>query len=254
MRKNTLLILLIFLASTTVFLFKNKEHVLNKSSYEYAKQNSLTLKAYEIERKKTKPKGKAYDRPDEAMLYEVELRSEIGKPFSYKSNWRVEAQKQAKNYSILKTGKNDFEWVERGPGNIGGRTRSIVIHPQNPNIWWVAAVGGGIWQTTDKGENWYSQTDDLPVLSATTIDICQSIPDILYAGTGEGFGNYDAVIGDGIFKTNDGGLNWYQLSSTASNNNFRYVNRIIVHPLDPNILLAATNSGLFRSINGGIDW
>ncbi len=200
-----------------------------------------------------KTKEPATDRPDQALLYEKLLRSEIGKPFSYKGNWKFEAYAQAKHRGMLK--KNFvLDWQERGPTNVGGRTRALVVHPQNPNIWWAGSVGGGVWKTEDAGAHWTPQTDHMPVISVTTLTICQKHPNVLYAGTGEGFGNYDRVIGDGIFKTTDGGQTWQQLASTAGNLDFRFVNRVIVHPENPDTVLAATNWGVFRSLDGGQHW
>jgi photosystem II stability/assembly factor-like uncharacterized protein len=129
-----------------------------------------------------------------------------------------------------------------------------VVNPGNEDEWWVASVGGGVWHTEDAGETWESQTDDLPVLSATCIDICRNHPEILYFGTGEGFYNYDAIPGDGIFKSVNGGKSWTRLTSTAGNSSFRYVNRIIVDPLYPDTVVVATNSGIFRTENGGDSW
>ncbi len=199
-------------------------------------------------------KEKQADRPDQAQLEEVLLRSEIGKPFSYPDNWRFAAIKQVRSRMGFAKTSAALQWQERGPSNFGGRTRSVAVHPQNDQIWWVAAVSGGIWYTEDQGEHWTCQTDDLPVLSATTLALCDSQPNILYAGTGEGFYNYGAVPGDGIFKTSDGGQTWVQLESTASNKSFRYVNRVIVHPAHPDTAFAATRVGLFRTVDGGTSW
>ncbi len=196
------------------------------------------------------------DKPDEAMEEEIALRSVIGQGFSYKGNWRFRALEQAlqmKPNRLFKASEA-LNWVERGPGNFGGRTRAVVVHPSDVNTWWAGAVGGGIWKTTDGGNTWSCKTDDLPVLSVTAMDLCKTQPDILYAGTGEGFYNGDAIIGDGVFKSTDGGETWSQLSSTASNTNFRYVNRLIVDPDNPNTLLVATNTGVYRSTDGGTSW
>jgi photosystem II stability/assembly factor-like uncharacterized protein len=195
---------------------------------------------------------KKYDQPDKAMEYEVALRSEPGKGFSYSGSWRLEAYRDAKR--LLRKSSKTYEWAERGPYNVGGRSRSIVVHPDDENIWYVAAVGGGVWKTLDAGESWTSVTDNLPVLSATTLAMVELSPDIIYMGTGEGFYNSDAIVGDGIFKTENGGDTWTQLASTANNSNFRFVNRLIVHPNNENILIAATNSALFKSVDGGDSW
>ncbi|MEJ2054320.1 MAG: T9SS type A sorting domain-containing protein, partial [Calditrichaceae bacterium] len=223
-------------------------------SLSYVERDPRLLSAYKLREKKLHPEAKPTDRPGEAMQYEILLRSETGKSFSYQPDWKMKAQKAARRLPIAKFAGDNMVWVERGPGNIGGRTRSIAVHPEDHDIWWIAAVGGGIWKTIDAGMSWNCQTDDLPVISATTIAICKSEPEILYAGTGEGFYNYDAIVGNGIFKTVNGGTAWQQLASTAANVNFRYVNRIIVNPDNPQIVLAATNSGLCRSENGGADW
>ncbi len=194
------------------------------------------------------------DRPDQAILEELVLRSEIGKSFSYPQNWRFSVfQKLKPKYQILST-NNRLNWKERGPSGLAGRVRSIILHPQNSNIWWVGSVGGGIWYSDDAGNSWICQTDNLPVLSVSSLAICDSNPDVLYAGTGEGFYNYDAIIGDGIFKTTDGGLNWTQLPSTVQSYDFRFINRIVVHPKSPDTVLAATKTGVFRSFDGGHSW
>jgi hypothetical protein len=76
----------------------------------------------------------------------------------------------------------------------------------------------------------------------------------LYAGTGEGYNNIDAVRGDGIWVSSDRGETWSQLPSTRSNSDFSYVNRVIVDPTNDKVVLAATNAGIFRSTNGGTTW
>jgi photosystem II stability/assembly factor-like uncharacterized protein len=78
-------------------------------------------------------------------------------------------------------------------------------------------------------------------------------PNVIYAGTGEGFQNGDAVRGAGIFKTSDGGTNWAQLSSTTSSS-FHYVNRLAICPTNSLVILAATPAGIFRSADGGTSW
>lgn len=241
MKKTLYVLVLIF--SATIYFFSARES--SDSIF------GLGRSAATEETSSYKPR---YDHPDQAALEEIILRSEIGKPFSYGESYRMKALKQARQFNPLQKSADALTWQEKGPGNVGGRTRSIVVHPDDPNTWWAGAVGGGIWFTNDSGENWVCQSDDLPVLSVCTIAICKQGPDTLYAGTGEGFYNYDRVVGDGVFKTTNGGQNWLQLASTASNYDFRYVNRIVVHPQNSNLLLAATKTGIFRSADGGASW
>jgi hypothetical protein len=146
--------------------------------------------------------------------------------------------------------RNSWKWI--GPGNIGGRIRSILIHPTNPNQMWVGSISGGIWKTTNGGSSWLPVWDFMPNLAITTMIMDPTNSNVMYVGTGEGFFNGDALRGAGVFKSTDGGTSWSQLASTA-NSNWYYVNRLAISP-DGNTLLAATKTGIWRSINGGATW
>ena len=166
-------------------------------------------------------------------------------------------QKNAKNARA----SVNLAWVERGPGNNGGRSRAVIQDPGDPslNTWFVASVGGGVWRgqlSTRyglKSLEWTPLTDDLPTLAATTLAMSANHPDVMYVGTGEGFFNLDASAGTGIFRSDDRGQSWIQLSSTVDTQteDWRYVNRLIVHPDNPDIVVAATNAGIYRTENGG---
>jgi len=135
-------------------------------------------------------------------------------------------------------------WTSIGPGNIGGRTRSIVIHPTSPPTFWAASVGGGVWRTDDDGASW-EPVDDLMVnLAVCCLAMDPTNPNIIYAGTGEGFSNLDAIRGAGIFMTVDG-ASWKQLAATTGPH-FQAVNRLAISP-DGTLLLAATRQGIYRS-------
>ena len=92
-------------------------------------------------------------------------------------------------------------WVWLGPGNIGGRTRSVVIHPTQPQKMWAASAGGGIWHTQDGGAHWQPVDDMMANLAICCLAIDRKKPNILYAGSGEGFNNLDAIRGAGVFRT-----------------------------------------------------
>ncbi len=144
-------------------------------------------------------------------------------------------------------------WTELGPGNIGGRTRALVINPVNPDIMYAAGVAGGVWKTTDAGGNWTPLTDMLSNLAVCSLAMDPTNPNILYAGTGEGFFNGDGVRGLGIFKTTDGGANWAYLTAT-SGSDFFYVNDIVISPNNASRVYAATRTGIQRSDDGGANW
>jgi photosystem II stability/assembly factor-like uncharacterized protein len=134
-----------------------------------------------------------------------------------------------------------WEWL--GPGNIGGRIRGIVIDPGHPQRMWAASAGGGVWHTQDGGATWAAVDDFLGNLACACIAMSPADPRTIFAGTGEGFGNADAIQGNGIFATTDG-VTWAVLPATKVPD-FDYVNRIAVSA--SGVVLAATNSGVFRS-------
>lgn len=134
-------------------------------------------------------------------------------------------------------------WRSLGPGNIGGRTRSIVVHPTT-GVMWAGSVGGGIWRTTDGGASWQPVDDFMANLAVTAIAMDPTDSNRIYAGTGEGFNNVDALRGAGIFMTTDG-TRWRQLAATNIDE-MRFITRLAVSA-DGAVVLAATTRGIYRS-------
>lgn len=158
-------------------------------------------------------------------------------------------------------------WVNRGPGNVAGRARAIVIDPADPtgDTWLIASVGGGVWKTTDKGQNWSELMADQPMMQMQSLAVSPADPSTIYAGTGESFWNIDTLNGNGVFKSTDGGLSWTQLASTIGDSRFNNISRIIVDPADEDLVLISTTVGttkaslqptshIFRSTDGGTSW
>jgi len=161
---------------------------------------------------------------------------------------------KTKNRFAARTQSNGvLEWTERGPANVPGRTRGLVVDPDDAskNTWFAGSVGGGVWKTTDAGQAWTLITPDLANLATSVVTMAESNHDVMYVGTGEGFFNVDGISGSGIFKSTDRGLTWDHLTSTIA---FGDVNRLSIDPADANIVVAATSTGIFRTINGGVDW
>ncbi|MBL8167193.1 MAG: putative Ig domain-containing protein [Acidobacteria bacterium] len=145
-------------------------------------------------------------------------------------------------------------WTSLGPGNIGGRTRALLINPADANTMYAAGVAGGIWKTTNGGNSWTPMSDLLANIAINSMAMDPTNSNVIYAGTGEGFFNVDSVRGNGIFKTTDGGTNWTHLPPTASNSNFHYVNDLVVSATNSQRIYAATRTGIFRSLDGGANW
>src|SRR6266550_1855184 len=106
----------------------------------------------------------------------------------------MKAAQQQRDKSVSRSGIqpkgpgiNPAKWASFGPGNAGGRIRSIVIDPGNPNNMWVGSVGGGIWRSTDAGAHWSPVDDFMASLAVSTMIIDPNNSNVMYAGTGEGF-------------------------------------------------------------------
>lgn len=135
-------------------------------------------------------------------------------------------------------------WQWLGPGNIGGRTRALVIHPQQPQRMLAASAGGGVWFSANGGARWDPVDDFMANLAVCCLCIDPTDPNLVYAGTGEGFGNADALRGAGIFRI-VGGASWQAIAATQG---FGAVNRIGVSRHGKTVL-AATSQGMMRSID-----
>lgn len=158
-------------------------------------------------------------------------------------------------------------WTSRGPGNVAGRAREILVDPGDPsnNTWYVASVGGGVWKTTDAGVSWRQLSDEIPNLAVSALVQAPSNPNIMYAGTGESFYSVDVINGNGILKSTDRGETWTPLAFTVDDYRFNNISRILVSPTDANLVLASTTVGrykgqyeptsnIFRSTDGGTTW
>ena len=210
--------------------------------------------------KKMKVKGGAndYAKPDGFIEYFNLTSKKIGQEkSSYAKAYTFKEHAKAKSLQSRGNSALDVQFISRGPGNVGGRTRAIAIDPEDAShcTWIAGAASGGLWKTTDCGQTWTNISPDLPNLSTNSIAQAASNPDVIYVGTGEVFGgNTTFVRGDGIFKSTDRGVSWEILPSTVDNTDYISVNRIAVDPTDENILVIATNTGIYRSVDGGVNW
>ena len=186
-----------------------------------------------------------------------------------------EFAKTLPNKSIKRKGKYDnsiqsLTWTERGPNNIGGRTRALGIDVRtgtSPNITIIAGgVSGGIWKSTDDGLNWSLKTSPAQLHNATCIvqDTRSGHEDTWYVGTGEGLGNSASgggsasFSGGGIFKSTDNGENWTLLASTSTgdprfDSDFDYVHKIVIDPTS-GYVYACAGKNIYKSTDGGTNW
>jgi hypothetical protein len=198
-----------------------------------------------------------FDSPGEAALFrrfrQLDENGEIPDGALMRAKAQVDNLRAAQPWRPYAAGITRSNWAWLGPGNIGGRIRAVAIHPATTSTIFIGSVSGGIWKTTNSGAAWSVVDDFMANLAVTSIVFQPGAPSTMYASTGEGFINFDAIRGAGIFKSTDGGVNWAQLASTA-NLNFYYVNRL-AFSANGSILLAATrDTGMWQSVDGGNLW
>ncbi len=149
----------------------------------------------------------------------------------------------------------EMRWRCIGPFR-GGRTVAISGVPHRPNVFYMAAVNGGVWKTTDSGNTWNPIFDDQPTGSVGALAVAPSDPNIIYVGSGEGLQRPDRATGDGIYKSTDAGRTWTHLGLR----NAQQITAIMVDPKDANRVFVAaeghpygpnTERGVFRSTDGG---
>ena len=152
------------------------------------------------------------------------------------------------------------KWQFLGPGNVGGRTRALIIDPVQPHLMYAAGVSGGIWKSVSGGSQWEPVGDSLNNIAVNSMAMHPVDRNVLYAGTGEGYfreaerGTALPLRGNGIFVTRDAGETWSHLPSTANNENFHYVNDLVISKHDPSRIYAATRTGVWRSGDAGVTW
>ena len=153
-----------------------------------------------------------------------------------------------------------LEWRSIGP-YIGGRVVAIAAVPGR-NLFYMGGVQGGIWKSTNYGQNWVNISDGKLPSTATSIGalaIAPSNPRVIYAGTGESDIRQDFDTGDGIFKSTDGGETW----AYAGLREAHQTAALVVDPRNPNVVYAATmghvfkpnaERGIFKTTDGGKTW
>ncbi|MCE7995621.1 MAG: glycoside hydrolase [Roseivirga sp.] len=139
------------------------------------------------------------------------------------------------------------------------RTVGGVGVPSQPNVFYMGVNNGGVWKTDDFGRTWNPIFDSAPTGSVGDIAVSATNPDILYVGSGEGLHRPDLGVGDGIFKSTNGGKTWEHIGL----NDVQQVGRLVIHPTNPDIVFVAglghpyganEERGVFKTIDGGKTW
>ena len=163
--------------------------------------------------------------------------------------------------------KEKATFIERGPFNVPGRTRPILVDVSDPtgNTWYAGSTGGGVWKTTDESVTWSEISNGMESIAISWLDQSKSQPNVLYAATGVAWvGGIQDITGAGVYKSVDSGKNWINVSPRESNgyvlDAFNNVSRLLVDPTDPDVVIASTTEDYFaqgpiwKTIDGGKNW
>lgn len=127
-------------------------------------------------------------------------------------------------------------WKPRniGPAGMSGRVTAVDVVVNNPDVWYIGAASGGVWKTENAGASWAPVFDDQPTLNIGSLAIQQSNPNVVWAGTGEGNPRNSINIGEGIYKTMDGGKTWRRMGLEKTRN----IHRILIDPTNADVVYA----------------
>ena len=232
--------------------------------------------------------GVRYDGPEKYSFYlsaikhggeDIESESRFGR---YKPGYKeFELNRLRKNLSSSLTNQklaanNSFTnnyaqdnavFIERGPYNVPGRTRPILVDVSDPtgNTWFAGSTGGGVWKTTDESVTWTEVSKGMESIAISWLGQCKSQPNVLYAATGVAWvGGVQDITGAGVYKSVDHGINWTNISPRESNgyvlDAFNNVSRLIVDPDNPDIVIASTTEDynstghIWKTSDGGLNW
>ncbi|MGI9076109.1 MAG: WD40/YVTN/BNR-like repeat-containing protein [Gemmatimonadaceae bacterium] len=146
-----------------------------------------------------------------------------------------------------------------GPSR-GGRVTTVTGVPQQPHTFYMGSTGGGVWKTTDAGRSWLNISDGFfEAASMGAIDVADSDPNVVYAGTGSDGLRSNVSIGKGVYKSADAGKTW----THAGLRNAGQIGAVVIHPATPDIVYAAAignpfkpnrERGVYRTRDGGKSW
>lgn len=150
-------------------------------------------------------------------------------------------------------------WQQEGPNNIGGRITCMAVSPTNSNVIFVGTPGAGIYRSINGGISWVPVFDNQNSLYIGAITIDPNNVNIIYAGTGDPSIPFTVFVGDGIYKSTDGGNTWANTGLV----NTKIINKIIINPnnsneiyvsANGNPIVADVNRGVYKSSNAGLSW
>jgi len=153
----------------------------------------------------------------------------------------------------------DLRWRTVGPHRGGRSTAAVGVRTQ-PNVFYFGATGGGVWKTENAGITWLPVSDgQIPTGSIGAIDVADSNPNIVYAGTGSEAIRSNVILGRGVYKSIDAGKTWQSVGLR----DVGQIGQLKIHPKNPDIAYVAAvgnpfawgpERGVYRTKDGGKTW
>ncbi len=168
----------------------------------------------------------------------------------------------AKSATAAKLTGNPAPWQVIGPVGGIGRVNCIVVDPLNSNTIYIGTACGGVWISHDAGNSWVSNSDNFPSLSIASIAVNPIHTDTIYAATGDAYGyisdTYNTFWGGlysaGIIMSADGGNTWNTTGLSYQQLSRNIIEKLLINPNSPNIILAGGSPGIYRSADAGASW
>ncbi len=252
------------------------QHVSTISNRKHAKNIAKLKREFQKNRKKYAKTGDVrFATPEKywEQEYIATMNPSLKRPTPEVLNIEIQniMKEEVEKQMMIQPGTTTSAWQQRGPNNVGGRTRALVWDPNDSKgrKVWAGAVTGGLWYNNDitsSTSTWVSVSSVWSNITVTCIAFDPNNTQIMYVGTGEGFGTTPSTSrGQGIYKSTDGGSTFSLLSSTST---YLYVNDIVVRnnngtsevwaAVDANYFAGQWNGtssyGLKKSNNGGTSW
>jgi photosystem II stability/assembly factor-like uncharacterized protein len=146
-----------------------------------------------------------------------------------------------------------------GPANMSGRIVDVAVYEKEPRIQYVASATGGLWKTTNNGQTWKPTFERETTVSLGAVAVCQTNPDLVWVGTGEGNLRNSVSWGDGVYRSTDGGKTWQHRGLKET----QHIGRVAIHPTKPDVVYVAAvgrawaanpERGLYKTTDGGATW
>ena len=280
------LLILLFLFSSTLQAQQKPAYDSTKGFYEYQKKMN---EYFMIKEKEEKKDIEEEDGEEAEGEYEQWKRLEWYFSTRLDAAGKLPNLQRAKQDAIQNSIQNNFlsrtdnpgeaeatdaflsSWSQVGPTLVNttnkniGRVNRLAFDNGNANNIWAATTGGGLWSTANGGISWEPLTDGLPNSNLSGVAVNQSNTNIIYILTGDADGGGSTGGGDGgccsfgkfstgVLKSTDAGTTWNYTGLKWDESDGYLGYKLIMHPSDFNVLFVATNTGIFKTTNGGASW